>query len=623
MKKYLVFITYQLINLLTYQLPAQGTLQNTVSTYLTTTGNVFLVADNMNVINNGSYVQAIGDGTTKFTGNSNSTFSGSGITTLDKMEVAKSSAISHTLSSTISLKNVLTITSGILASNGFLILKSDATTTARVAPIASGSITGDVMAERYNSNRRAWRLLGIPYSTSTQTIRQSWMENGSAPGGYGTQITTFTGDPNAANFDAQRPASSIRTYAADNFNSDAVHTPNTTNPLTSNQAYFLFVRGDRTIDRMTAGAASGATTLRALGAINQGNVTKGVTGTSFSLIPNPYPSPVDFDAIKSIAANSSINTFYVWDASLGSVGQYRTVQISGAAPNYTYSATPGSANNNWRFIESGTAFMVSGSRTVDFTEATKAAGIPPSSMLRTSGGNETELVINLYSVGTDNKINLADGVREVFDNIHTAAIDREDAKKITGFELNLGIINDNNVLAVEKRPMPKQDDVINLMLWNASNTLLGNYQFEFMPNNFPADITPYLKDNYLNTETAIDRNSTTNINFTISRDAGSANLYRFSIVFAKSPPANTKPAIVIYPNPVTNGNITLHLNNIPGGIYEVRLLNALGQIVFRKQINHSGGSSPQTIYVNKIKGTYLLEIIKPDKSKQTNKIIIN
>ncbi len=123
------------------------------------------------------------------------------------------------------------------------------------------------------------------------------------------------------------------------------------------------------------------------GSPNQGPLTgRGIASAKFSLIPNPYPSAIDFDAVKGISANASINTFYVWDASLGT-GNYRTVTITGSAAPYTYTSTPsggtGSASNNWRFIESGTAFFVAGNRTMDFTEATKSAGVPPSSMLRT------------------------------------------------------------------------------------------------------------------------------------------------------------------------------------------------------------------------------------------------
>ncbi len=388
----------------------------------------------------------------------------------------------------------------------------------------------------------------------------------------------------------------------------------------ANPAYFLFIRGDRSIDRTFPGSAASATTLRTSGSIKQGNVSvAGITGSAFSLIPNPYPSTLNFDAIKAISPNSLINTFYVWDATLGTVGQYRTIQVTGAGPNYIYTATPGTADNNWRFIESGTAFFVPGNTSVNFTEATKSAGNPPSSMLRTITGKETELVINLNSLDGNNTATLADGIREVFDNSYSSAIDKDDSKKLSGFDLNLGIISNNDILAVEKRPLPKQDDVIPLKLWNSAP---GNYQFEVQAANFPSNLNVYLFDIYLNTRTVIDAAGTTKKNFIITSDSASASANRFSVVFT-NPAMEINPSIIFYPNPTNTGSITLQFNNMPKGKYGVSVTNAAGQIILRKQIEHAGGSSSQAVDINKTKGTYILEITKPDNSKFLGKVIVN
>ncbi|MDQ6609224.1 MAG: T9SS type A sorting domain-containing protein, partial [Bacteroidota bacterium] len=485
---------------------------------------------------------------------------------------------------------------------------------------SSGTISGNVTVERYISDRRAWRLLGVPFSSSSQTIKAAWMEGATSAAqnpfpGYGTHITTFVGD--TMSYDAQKPASSIRYYTSNTFDADLGHTPNPFSPITGFRTYFLFVRGDRSIDLNNTSAHS-ATTLRITGTPTMGNVTKGVTGTSFSLISNPYPSVVNFDSIKAISTNSAINTFYVWDASLGTVGNYRTITVSGAAPSYTYIATPGSTDNNWRFIESGTAFMVPGNRTVDFTEGTKATGIPPSSMLRTSE-NETQLIINLNTVNPNNTVSPADGVREIFDNNYSSAVDNNDAKKIAGFELNLGIANNNEILAVEKRSLPNSNDIIYLKLTNMN---LGNYQFEIQPYNF-ASQTPeaYLKDDYLKTSTPINLNVGTTVNFNITSDAASAAANRFSIVFIKQSSLVIAPSIVVYPNPVTNGNIQLQFNHMPVGIYSVRVLNNLGQMISSKKINNTLGTITENMQLNKIKGVYMIEITRPDNSKFTKKII--
>lgn len=53
--------------------------------------------------------------------------------------------------------------------------------------------------------------------------------------------------------------------------------------------------------------------------------------------------------------------------------------------------------------------------------------------------------------------------------------------------------------------------------------------------------------------------------------------------------------IVIYPNPVTNGQVALQASSLPKGVYTVRIFNANGQQVQSQLINHNGGSVTQAI----------------------------
>ena len=59
------------------------------------------------------------------------------------------------------------------------------------------------------------------------------------------------------------------------------------------------------------------------------------------------------------------------------------------------------------------------------------------------------------------------------------------------------------------------------------------------------------------------------------------------------------------------------------GVYKIKLVNAIGQIVNAFQIDHGGGSAIKIMAVTKSKGAYMLEIVKPDDSKQINKLVIN
>src|SRR5207249_6980333 len=68
-----------------------------------------------------------------------------------------------TLSGTLGIINSLTVSSGNLATGGYLTLRSNSSGTARVTNSA-GTITGDVTVERYIPSKRAWRLLTAPVS---------------------------------------------------------------------------------------------------------------------------------------------------------------------------------------------------------------------------------------------------------------------------------------------------------------------------------------------------------------------------------------------------------------------------------------------------------------------------
>ena len=81
--------------------------------------------------------------------------------------------------------------------------------------------------------------------------------------------------------------------------------------------------------------------------------------------------------------------------------------------------------------------------------------------------------------------------------------------------------------------------------------------------------------------------------------------------------------IRVYPNPIINGTINLQLTNQPPGIYEIKLINPLGQEIISKKIIHAGGNIIETIELNdrSAKGVYQLKVIKPDGSEQVNKVL--
>ncbi|TAM57128.1 MAG: T9SS type A sorting domain-containing protein [Rhodanobacter sp.] len=78
--------------------------------------------------------------------------------------------------------------------------------------------------------------------------------------------------------------------------------------------------------------------------------------------------------------------------------------------------------------------------------------------------------------------------------------------------------------------------------------------------------------------------------------------------------ADGKSSINIYPNPITDGIIHLQLGNQPQGMYGIRLLSPLGQVIVAKQVSHAGGNGTQNIKwdYNLAHGVYQLEVTKPN-----------
>lgn len=78
--------------------------------------------------------------------------------------------------------------------------------------------------------------------------------------------------------------------------------------------------------------------------------------------------------------------------------------------------------------------------------------------------------------------------------------------------------------------------------------------------------------------------------------------------------ADGKSSINIYPNPITDGIIHLQLGNQPEGMYGIRLLSPLGQVIVAKQVGHAGGNGTQNIKwdYNLAHGVYQLEVTKPN-----------
>lgn len=612
--------------------------------------------------------------------------------------------------------------SSVLTTAGLLTLKSGANGTARVAAgsASGGYISGDVTVERYLAAVRAWRFLAAP--TVGQTIKQAWQENqpaGVNPGtGYGTNITSNSGNWLADGFDFYSPGNSLLSYnAALNGWQGVTGTNIPIASAGSNNAYMLFSRGDRSITP-APGASPTPVLLRSKGALFQGTltaVTIPVAG-QFAAVGNNYAAPIDF---TGLTRTNLAQSFSVWDPKLpGAQGVGGWVTFS-ASTVPAWIPVPGGGSYtagvpNTR-IESGQAFMISAASaggSLTFTESSKTTGSRLVARPLGAGTAAGSLITNLYLLsGGEERI--ADGNVAVFSDDYSNNIDEHDALKPNNFSDNIAIAQGGKSLAVNARSGITESDTL---FYEIKRIRQQSYRFEFIFSDLNPALTAFLEDLYLHTLTPLSMNGRSTVDFSVNGEAASSAAGRFRIVFrsaqtlpltfvsiaahtrtggnevewkveedggitqyeverstdgqqftragvvmaggigsynwldaypaagdqfyrvkalnnrgtwiysriVKVSAAKSITGYTVYPNPVTDGQISLKMGNQPAGMYQLVLSNQAGQILSRQQVMHAGGTA--TIQLKPLQvqasGNCQLEITQPDGKKSVVKILL-
>lgn len=549
-------------------------------------------------------------------------------------------------------------TSTTLTTNGNLTLKSTASLTANVAQIdASNFIDGAVTVERHiltgtgsGEHARTWQALATPTgaNSTSQSVYDSWMESGNTPVGYGTHIPDPRSDWNPRGFDYAPGGAfgtAIKTYNSGSNVFDPIGY--TSDPLYNKNGYFLFVRGDRSIDEINLDP--NPTNLRSKGALFQphtGYAPPSITAPAWTSSPgkyvmvgNPYASTIDLDYMYSHYStyfNNLNGIFVVWDVSIpGTLGYGGYQYIDATSSPTPFSVTPGGTGNyyestgSYSKIESGQAFFVqatgNGSTgTISFDEYAKSS----TSRIVTRGINNTAQTSVLWA-GLYSATGICDGTSITFGKEYSNEIGKGDAGKLENPGENFMIIKGNGAaLAIEKRQPINQSDTI---FYAFNNLRTIKYQLVFSPVNLQEEgLHAMLIDNYLHSETPLSLVDSSFIDFTVD-DNKSSFENRFMIVFQRTfNPGIVKhnvPAtrsILVYPNPVENRIIKIGFINQPIGRYAIQLINNMGQVVYNSTIKISNTNTTSSFKLGSSvsSGSYELSIIAPDGKKLVQKIVI-
>jgi len=483
---------------------------------------------------------------------------------------------------------------------------------------------------------RAFRYLSSSVDTQNsnkQYVRDNWQQGGLNPGdsdyepGFGTHITGSSDPLNTLGFDATdtgNPSMFSWSNIAQNWSS----IPNTNaTSFAVGDAYAILIRGDRTSPLDTNDQTGDPTTLRTTGKIHVGDFTlteadgelapenTAPEEDNFNLIGNPYQSQVDLEGLLDSSNPNSQGLddrfVYIWDPTLGTLGGYATVDLTVNDVTQVSVGVPEDSDAN-QYLQPQQAFFI------------KSTGVSPSLTFTESDKNNSEIQTTVFSTEEsisavldvslkDGNNKTYDGLRIVYDDAFSNAIDNQDAIKFWNYTDHLALLNDGNYLSIEKRSVPITGEATPLYFGSQS---LDSYSLEFQ---FYAedDFNIYLIDNYTEQSIAIPAQTIFNYDFSVdSNIPESMSNTRFEIVY-NNPTLSTEDILAsnfsIYPNPLAFGE-SLYIQspiNLTSGVKSVELLNLNGQVleIVEPSIQDSGHNLYKIDFKYRpARGTYLLKI---------------
>jgi len=136
---------------------------------------------------------------------------------------------------------------------------------------------------------------------------------------------------------------------------------------------------------------------------------------------------------------------------------------------------------------------------------------------------------NLYIIAADGTNVLIDGTLTQYDTGYSNNVDGMDARKMSNPAENFGMLRNNTSLIIERRHTIQGNDSIFFKMWNIRTF---TYRLDLVAYNLntPGRIG-VLKDKYLQTETPLNLDDTSRINFSVNADPKSYASDRFMVIF--------------------------------------------------------------------------------------------
>jgi hypothetical protein len=556
-----------------------------------------------------------GSGFLRLINNKSQLISGNGI--LENFRVDKSAGQAEITEGNQDVFRVFEIHGGNFLPNARLTLKSNDTLTAQMGINTGGTISGDMVIERFiPKSNRTHRYISSPVTTS-ESILQNLQEGQHNTGtnypadnmdtisGFGTHITGST--TGADGFDATLTGNP--SFFSWNANPQSWSTIDNTDTktLVKGESFSLLIRGSRATSLNSNTAIGPETTLRLTGNPTILNFTKDVpldTENSFILLGNPYHGAIDANLFLSRNTGLNKNFIYVFDPTLNSRGGYATVELP------TGTNDQGSVAN--QFIQPWQAVFIEATNTspttlsLNFIEDDKSLSEPQVEIF----SRLTRINLKLQS---DNET--IDAVSLKLKHGANSEVNERDAKKFWNLDENISIYSKDTYLSVEERAFPKQLDTVMIHTFQKQKE---NYKLLIKSSNL-SETKAVLKDFYLDKAYPLDPNQDLVIDYQVAEGEPE---FRFGLILGTETLSNdtfTSDNFQVYPNPARD---VLNIESMNGSFQKLnfKIYSLLGQKVAEADFKNQNKVSNYDISSFPA-GVYLIVITDDKNLKETVKFI--
>ena len=521
-------------------------------------------------LNSGTHT--ITTGTVNFNGTSSQSITGTTITEFHNVNCNNAAGVS-VAGTGMSVKGLLQVNAGTFSTNGRLTLNSYSTGTGSIGPLSSGDVIGDVTIQRnHTALSNGWVNICAPVSGE---IVSDWNDDMITTGFPGSDFPSYS-------------FNNVQWYnetLSGNRNQGYTGVTSISESLVAGRGYFIY---------MNAGNLNLDVTGPILKNLQSLPVTFTNTGNAvadgWSLVGNPYPSAIDWDAAGWTKTNIA-NAVYVYDQSIGQFASY----INGVGTNGGTGIIPSSQSF---FVQANAASPI-----LRVTESVKTS---------TSGTFKNLRSTNMIKLSLNNG-GKKDETVITFDETSTMGFEFDsDAQKLKSPQENApyfcSVSADGFDLAINGFPSDKEEFIIPLKIESIDG---GKAVISWSGNVAEEGFTYFFED--MLTKKQVNMATTQSLPVDLLPDNNEA---RFQIRKARNAEVTIEEKTESITGYLSTGGIVLNFNYNEAYNFKITAYNVLGQQLVEPIV---GSYSNQTIQFGDARYAQnaLIDIINTDTGERT------